>query len=278
MKKNTSKFPLPTYYGYVCQRYYDSQIGRFITLDPVDDKKGTSPYAYCSNDPLKFTDPTGETSMAAEWVKWQMEDDAFFFGTMGGNGFIPYTGWAPRNWFLGSSAELDPDFWAKGWDWSAGANDLIKQAMFILSSGIFEWEVLTEKGWQFINIGEWIKANNVRIVNTNMPGIMGFTGYGKMFGQQLGSRVMLINLALIAQEEGGLYEVAGTILHEATHLLQRSFGFEAIAYTEKVATQLLMQQERQAYSVEGYYFGNLYSPKFQQAWIIGASMYGLTRP
>ena len=55
-----------SYYTYFAHRYYNSQIGRFITLDPVDDKKGTSPYAYCSNNPLKFTDPTGEVKSYAQ--------------------------------------------------------------------------------------------------------------------------------------------------------------------------------------------------------------------
>ncbi len=30
-----------------------------MSLDPVD-QKGASPYAYCANNPIKFTDPTGE--------------------------------------------------------------------------------------------------------------------------------------------------------------------------------------------------------------------------
>lgn len=86
-----------------------------MSLDPVD-QKGASPYAYCSNNPIKFTDPTGATSMAADWIRWQMEDDASFFGTMGENGLVPYSCWHSKTWFLGSSAELDPDFWAPGWD------------------------------------------------------------------------------------------------------------------------------------------------------------------
>ena len=80
MKKDnfsiTSNFSLPTYYGYFCQRYYDPQIGRFITLDPVDDKKGTSPYAYCDNNPLKFNDPTGEKFSYLEMEEryWFLKD------------------------------------------------------------------------------------------------------------------------------------------------------------------------------------------------------------
>jgi RHS repeat-associated protein len=49
------------YYG---ARYYDSDLGRFITRDPL---KGTivnpqtlNQYTYCRNNPLKYTDPWGE--------------------------------------------------------------------------------------------------------------------------------------------------------------------------------------------------------------------------
>lgn len=42
------------YYG---ARYYDSATGRFTQLDPV--MSSETPYAYVSNNPLKFVDPTG---------------------------------------------------------------------------------------------------------------------------------------------------------------------------------------------------------------------------
>jgi RHS repeat-associated protein len=45
---------------YMQQRYYDAQIGRFLSVDPVaatvDD---FNRYAYVSNDPLNKTDPSG---------------------------------------------------------------------------------------------------------------------------------------------------------------------------------------------------------------------------
>ena len=44
--------------NYFCQRYYDPQIGGFTQLDPQG-SPASSPYAYCFNNPLKFTDPTG---------------------------------------------------------------------------------------------------------------------------------------------------------------------------------------------------------------------------
>jgi hypothetical protein len=218
----------------------------------VDDKKGTSPYAYCDNNPLKFTDPTGETSMAAEWVKWQMEDDAFFFGTMAENGIIPYTGWAPKNWFLGSSAELDPDFWAKGWDYKC-ISDLVASALLWLS--MMEWDILTAEGWKHINIGEWIKANGIQISLFNLE-----------FDNRLGwfdpkaRRYININLAaILVYSNNGfkdadkyfLPDVTSTIAHEATHAMLYSFGMRSH-----------LQHEILAHGVQIDLFYNTMSPTF----------------
>jgi RHS repeat-associated protein len=38
-------------------RWYDPKLGRFITEDPARD--GSNWYGYCSNNPLKYVDPTG---------------------------------------------------------------------------------------------------------------------------------------------------------------------------------------------------------------------------
>ncbi len=42
---------------YLRNRYYDPEIGRFLTVDPIMD--GTNWYAYCNNDPVNFVDPLG---------------------------------------------------------------------------------------------------------------------------------------------------------------------------------------------------------------------------
>ncbi|MFH1506367.1 MAG: RHS repeat-associated core domain-containing protein [archaeon] len=42
------------YYG---ARYYDPEIGRFITVDPIKD--GMNFYVYANNNPMRFIDPTG---------------------------------------------------------------------------------------------------------------------------------------------------------------------------------------------------------------------------
>lgn len=51
---------------YMQQRYYDPQIGRFLSVDPVtaDSAGGTNfnRYWYANNNPYRFTDPDGRTS------------------------------------------------------------------------------------------------------------------------------------------------------------------------------------------------------------------------
>ncbi len=47
------------------QRFYWPEIGRFIQQDPVGD--GMNWYAYVGNNPVVFSDPTGEYSLGELW-------------------------------------------------------------------------------------------------------------------------------------------------------------------------------------------------------------------
>ncbi|QHB70584.1 RHS repeat-associated core domain-containing protein [Stenotrophomonas sp. 364] len=56
--------------SYMQQRYYDPQLGRFLSADPVEPSanKGQnfSRYKYANNNPYRFTDPDGRQERSAE--------------------------------------------------------------------------------------------------------------------------------------------------------------------------------------------------------------------
>jgi RHS repeat-associated protein len=47
---------------YYRHRYYAPQWGRFISEDPLGFAAGINQYAYCHNNPVNATDPTGQAS------------------------------------------------------------------------------------------------------------------------------------------------------------------------------------------------------------------------
>jgi RHS repeat-associated protein len=53
-----------TGWDYFGARYYDARIGRFISTDPLE--SSSSPYTYCSNNPMRFIDPNGEFQISSE--------------------------------------------------------------------------------------------------------------------------------------------------------------------------------------------------------------------
>ena len=64
---------------YLKSRYYDPQVGRFISQDNVDYAdyeaiNGLNLYAYCNNNPVMYSDPTGHLP---NWAKWLIGGVAF---------------------------------------------------------------------------------------------------------------------------------------------------------------------------------------------------------
>lgn len=68
------------------QRYYDPQIGRFLSVDPVaarENGDNFNRYAYAANNPYRFTDPDGRQEMSAErfgdsYGSWTAQERAPF--------------------------------------------------------------------------------------------------------------------------------------------------------------------------------------------------------
>ena len=53
--------------SYFGARYYDSEMGRFISRDPAQD--GRNWFVYCSNNPLKYVDLSGLMQTVSDWLK-----------------------------------------------------------------------------------------------------------------------------------------------------------------------------------------------------------------
>ena len=62
--------------NHVGARYYDAQVGRFITRDTELDQK---PYLYCGHDPVDCLDPSGHAPL---W-KWLLGGAGALFGVAG---------------------------------------------------------------------------------------------------------------------------------------------------------------------------------------------------
>jgi RHS repeat-associated protein len=54
---------------YYNARWYDSDLGKFISEDPAADPNNPNLYTYCANNPLRFTDPDGRVfSVSGDYV------------------------------------------------------------------------------------------------------------------------------------------------------------------------------------------------------------------
>ena len=66
------RFDSETGLYYLNSRYYDPSIGRFISADSINyldpsSEQGLNLYAYCGNNPVMYSDPSGNMP---EWLKW----------------------------------------------------------------------------------------------------------------------------------------------------------------------------------------------------------------
>ena len=64
-----------TGYVYLRARYYDPEMGRFLSEDPVRD--GMNWYVYAGNNPIMFVDPLGLEKIVVSGGKYSQNDDAW---------------------------------------------------------------------------------------------------------------------------------------------------------------------------------------------------------
>ncbi len=133
-------------------RYYNPGIGRFLQSDPAQD--GTNWYAYCGNNPICLTDPSGEFSLGTTYNGHIKIGVDYFHGPwLAATGGITaaylvdhyFTGNGVGLWFIGGHAsdlllqERDVrntvKLWlmnnAPNWTQSSGATPNSKQSLYI---------------------------------------------------------------------------------------------------------------------------------------------------
>jgi len=163
------------YYG---ARYYDPNLGRFISVDPVRDY--TNPYSYVRNNPLNAIDPTGKIPLIIP----RLTQGGFFGGfasdLIGGReeGF-----WGPiaaaltayyRNpndyfGFTNASGKTDrqEDYeWAQHQrSWAANvAYQLTEQANKTLPSSASDPKLVYNRKYQTIGLFEWYEKGQVWVL------------------------------------------------------------------------------------------------------------------
>ena len=69
--------------SYFGARYYDSEAGIWISVDPLlDNYPSSSPYVYCANNPVKFVDPDGRENIPAlNWARANMANKGIPYGS-----------------------------------------------------------------------------------------------------------------------------------------------------------------------------------------------------
>lgn len=87
---------LPSVFGLIDMngRMYDSKLGRFLSADPYVQAPGYSQsynrYAYCFNNPLIYTDPSGYQSMS--------DSEKYTMSNGGGSGISEGSMWNSSHW------------------------------------------------------------------------------------------------------------------------------------------------------------------------------------
>jgi len=97
---------------YNWNRYYDPEIGRYISADPIGLDGGINLYAYVSNDPVNFVDPwglwafwSGVTGTLASGPASSFSEGAAYDSNTGGYG--SYSSTSPDGAGVGSSIGLE---------------------------------------------------------------------------------------------------------------------------------------------------------------------------
>ena len=137
-------------------RYYDPELGRFYSIDPLG-SAAISPYAYCSNDPVNFIDPSGMVAAPIDPDISGMADGGFNGQAVemnewfGGNIYITgYHGVGYLDFALFNGS-------MKSWNYSTG-----------LASQVYNGEYVSEKMFEAARMEPHIRTEPVKGLKTDI--------------------------------------------------------------------------------------------------------------
>jgi len=80
----------PFYFYNFRARWYSSDIGRWLSKDPIGLEGGMNLYVFCGNNPVNFVDPWGLCEESSNWddfleqrTIWQLTKNTINFGILG---------------------------------------------------------------------------------------------------------------------------------------------------------------------------------------------------
>ena len=117
-------------------RWYDSNIGRWLSKDPIGLEGGLNLYVFCGNDPVNFVDPDGSNPYAIAWGDALYEagnlaasDGPMWYGDAYALGYLAVVGVVIGSEFIwDESADFIHDFITEGGDATVAAINVLNRS------------------------------------------------------------------------------------------------------------------------------------------------------
>lgn len=246
-------------------RFYDPATARFNGYDPLAETSyDWSPFAYCNNNPLSFTDPTGMKALP-------ITEEIYGFGSSGGGGFnfANYGGYKGGGMGLGSymtgSYAYANNNYGRGtggnWGGVSGLGDgnIYNNGLPVYNALSREWgywqklyetsTVRVDKNHTFTDVSvaeKWIPSTSVASYPDgfgqlmNALGVMweGATRGNDMFRQNNGASFIskIFGFAGTQETAKRLAKFTNTLGKWGTNLGKVAYGFSAVTITYKYVT------------------------------------------